>query len=426
MKTTFGRSVLVAAVLGAVAAGGAVLQAEEPPSRLFRGLFGPDPSAVLTSHPVLELRVSTFGARGRTPGEGLDETTLQAGGFYSGLSSGLSFRRKTRDAIFVASAGNTLRVYPSTGTTTTEHSGYGSMELQASRYTTVRAAGGVFYTPFHQVVGVPGDVDPGAAAGSDASLGTSTSTTFTGSTSISRQLGRRGLLTADYDGRVTRFSDGEGDTTSHRASAAYSHEFTKGFAFRLGDGVRVLQAGSGERIVTQDIALGIDVNRTLASTRRTTFSFTSGASIMTTDTGNRLVPAGSATLTHLLGKAWQTALRFDRGLQVADLIPKPFVANTSNVLLDGFLGRRASLRLRGAYSFGDFDLDGSSSPYDSYIAEARVAVALGRHVQVYTQHMYYRYRFPDGLALPPDVPLRRQQYSVRFGLDVWAALAGRP
>jgi hypothetical protein len=421
---TFGRLVVALALIGVTSDGTALLAAEQP-SQMFRGLFGPDPAVAITSHPLVELRVSTFEARGRTPGESLNETALQADGFYSGLASGLTFRRKARKAMFTVSTGNTLRVYPATGVTTTEHSGYGSMDVQASRRTTLRAAGGVFYTPFHQILGVPGENDPGVAAGSDASVGTNASTTYSAATSVARQAGRHGLLTLDYDGRVTRFTSGEGDTTSHRAAAAYSHEFAQGVAFRFGDGIRVLQAGTAERIVTQDIALGIDVNRTLTSTRRTSLSFTTGSSLMQTDTGLRFVPAGSATLTHRLGRSWQTAVKFDRGLQVADLVPQPFVANNSSMVMDGFLGRRASVRVRGGYSFGNFDLDGSSSPYESYIAEARAAVALGRHFQVYMEHLYYRYRFPDSLTLPTDVPLRREQYSLRFGLDIWAPLAGR-
>jgi hypothetical protein len=41
------------------------------------------------------------------------------------------------------------------------------------------------------------------------------------------------------------------------------------------------------------------------------------------------------------------------------------------------------------------------------------------------EQMYYRYRFPDGLTLPTGMPLRREQYSLRFGLDIWVPLAGR-
>lgn len=422
---TFARESFAALAFIVAAANGSAVMAADQPSQLFRGLFGPDPSIALTSHPVLELRVNTFEARGRTPSDTLEQTVLQAEGFYTGVSSGLTFRQKTRNALFTVGTGNTLRMYPSSDVTTTEHSGFASMDLQASRYTTVRASGGVFYTPFHQVLGVPAYIDPGTAVGSDASLGTDTSLTYSAATAITRQLGRRGLLIADYDGHVTQFTSGSGDTTSHRASVAYAHEFAKGIAFRFGDGVRVLQAAATDRIVTQDIILGIDVNRTLESSRQTSFSFNTGATIMDTGTGNRFVPSGSATLTHRLSRAWQTSIRFDRGLQVAELVSEAFIANNSSVVLNGFLGRRLSVGVRGGYSFGNFDLDGSSMPYNSYVAEGRAAVALGRHFQLYMQHMYYRYRFPDAITLPSDVPFRREQYSIRFGLDIWAPLVGR-
>src|SRR5205085_8504892 len=123
MKTT-GRELLVAFALIAVAADHAVLLAAEPPSRIFRGLFGPDPDVALTSHPIVDLVVTTYEARGQTvarAGEGLDETSLHDGQFYSGLTTGLSFRRKTRTATLNGGLGNALRVYPLTRVTTTEH-----------------------------------------------------------------------------------------------------------------------------------------------------------------------------------------------------------------------------------------------------------------------------------------------------------------
>ena len=135
---TFARESFAALAFIVAAANGSAVMAADQPSQLFRGLFGPDPSIALTSHPVLELRVNTFEARGRTPSDTLEQTVLQAEGFYTGVSSGLTFRQKTRNALFTVGTGNTLRMYPSSDVTTTEHSGFASMDLQASRYTTVR------------------------------------------------------------------------------------------------------------------------------------------------------------------------------------------------------------------------------------------------------------------------------------------------
>jgi hypothetical protein len=421
-----GRDLLVACALLAAAADGSVLLAAEQPSRIYRGLFGPDPDVALTSHPVVELRVTTYEARGQTlarTGEGVDEAALQNGQFYSGLTTGLSYHRKTRNATLNGGIGNALRLYSLTGVTTTEHSGYGSVELRASRRTVVRAAGGLLYTPFHQILGLPISTD--TAGGTDAAVATNASTTFTGGASVARQVGRRGLLTAGYDSRVTTFRSGEPGPVSHQAGAAYTYEFAKGLALRVGDGVRMLKAGTSDRIVAQDVALGIDVNRSLTASRRTSVTFTTGSSITSSESGRRFVAAGSATLAHRIGRSWQTAVTFDRGLQVADLLPKPFVGNSTGFTLGGFLGRRMSLRLRGSYAFGDFDLNGSSSRYVSYLAEARTAVALGRHFQLYAEHLYYQHRFPDGMPLPPDVPFRRVQHGTRFGLDIWAPLTGK-
>jgi hypothetical protein len=423
---TLGRNLLVASVLLAAAADGPVVLAAEQPARIYRGLFGPDPDVALTSHPVVELRVTTYEARGQTlarAGEGADEASLQDGQFYSGVTTGLFYRRKTRTATLNGSLGNALRLYSLTGLTTTEQSGSGSVELRASRRTIVRAAGGLLYTPFHQVLGLPISTD--TTGGTDAAIATNASTTLTGGTSVVRQVGRRGVLTAGYDGRVTTYRSGEPGPISHQAGAAYTYEFARGIALRLGDGVRMLKAGATDPMLVQDLALGIDVNRSLTASRRTSVTFTTGSSITSTESGRRFVAAGSATLAHRIGRSWQTAVTFDRGLQVADLLPKPFVGNSTGFTLGGFLGRRTSMRLRGSYAFGDFDLNGSSSRYVSYVAEARTAVALGRHFQLYVEHLYYQHRFPNGISLPPDVPFRRVQHGTRFGLDIWAALTGK-
>jgi hypothetical protein len=424
---TFRRDLLVACALIAVVCDGSLLVATDQPSRIFRGLFGPDPEASVTSHPVVELFVTTYEARGQTlarQGEGIDETSLHDGQFYSGITTGLSYRRKTRNATLNGGLSNALRVYSLTGVTTTEHSGYGSVELRANRRTVVRAATGVLYTPFHQILGLP--ITSDTAGGTDAAVATNASTTFTGGASVVRQVGRRGLLTAGYDGRVTSYALGEPGPVSHQAGAAYTYEFAKGIGLRLGDGVRMLRAGTDDGIVAQDIAIGIDVNRSLTSSRRTSVTFTTGSSITSNESGRQFVATGSATLAHRIGRSWQTAVTFDRGLQVADLLPTPFVGNSTGFTLGGFAGRRTSLRLRGSYAFGDFDLNGSSSRYESYLAEAHGAVALGRHFQLYVEHLYYQHRFPDGLELPPDVPFRRVQHGTRFGLNIWTSLTGKP
>src|SRR3954451_19367377 len=110
---TLARNLLVACALLAAGAGGPALLAAEQPSRIYRGLFGPDPDVALTSHPVVELRVTTYEARGQTlarAGEGADEPSLHDGQFYSGVTTGLFYRRKTRTATLSGSLGNALRL----------------------------------------------------------------------------------------------------------------------------------------------------------------------------------------------------------------------------------------------------------------------------------------------------------------------------
>ncbi len=424
--TSFARSLLVACALITLTAGRGVLFAADQPPRIYRGLFGPDPDVVLTSHPVVELRVATFEARGETlarPGEGIDERSLHEGQFYSGITTGLSYRRKARNATLNGGIGNAFRVYQMTGITTAEHSGFGSMELRASRRTMVRSAVGLLYTPYHQILGLPIGTEP--SPGTDAAVRTDASTTLTGGTSVTRQVGRRGLLSAGYDGRITTYGSGMPGPRSQQAGLTYTREFAKGLAFRVGDGIRVLEAGNTEPIVAQDIALGIDVNRSLVASKRTTVTFTTGSSIASNETGRQFIFTGSGTLTHRIGRSWETAVTFDRGLQVTDLLPKPFVGNSTGLTLGGFLGRRTSMRLRGTYAFGDLDVNGSSSRYVSYLGEARVAVALGRHFQLYGEHLYYQHRFPFGVPLPPGVRFRNVQHGTRFGLDIWAPLMGQ-
>ena len=419
-----GSQLVVVCAIVSVAADPVVLAAEQP-ARIFRGLFGPDPEVVVTSHPLVELRVVTYEARGQTQvraGEGIDQPALYEGGFYSGITTGLTYRRKTRTALLNGSVGNGLRVYPIGGVTVAEHSASGSMELRANRRTMVRAGGGLLYTPFHQILGLP--ISEGGA-NVDASLSTNSSTTFSGGGSVAHQIGRRGLLTIGVDGRTTRFATAQAGTSAQQAGATYTYDIGKGFGLRVGDGVRVLQAGTAPRVVAQDIALGIDINRALTESRRTTLTVTTGSSIASTELGHRFIATGSATLLHRIGRSWQASAGLERALQVADLLPEPFVGNNASFTAGGFLNRRTSLRLRGAYSFGDFDIGGSASPYRSYLAEGRAGIALGRHFQLYIEHLYYQHRFPDDLLLPPDVPHRRVQHGTRFGLDIWAPLMGR-
>jgi hypothetical protein len=417
-------AVFLFAVLALALAAGVANAGQD--QRPVRQLFGPGARDADAGFKI-DLLVDGYEGRGQNQTgtvDGVDQAVVQQSRFYTGVFGTTSYERQGRRASLRLFTGHSARYFDGLGAVTQEHHGGIGFAAQTGRRTRVRGEASALYTPYHQLLAVPelegqSSVAPVVEGGISVSEALIYNATF----GIDRQFGKNTELAFDAGARIARYGAADRDTNAGHLGAIFSRQLTRGIALNLGDTVRVLEGANHQRIVAHDITAGLDYDRSLAFSRRTRLAFNSGAAITSDDEGQQYGVIGMAQLTHEMGRTWSIASSFDRNLRVVDLLPEPFFANSMSLYLGGTVGRRVSFRTRGAYAFGAVTLQQSdSSRYSSVIGETRVAIALGRHFQIYLEHLYYEHRFPMELALPAGLSHRRIQNGGRIGLNLWAPL----
>jgi hypothetical protein len=208
------------------------------------------------------------------------------------------------------------------------------------------------------------------------------------------------------------------------AGARYQRQLTKHASVRLGYARRSweLDGADGRRLVTYDLDAGIEYNRALSFSKRTTFSFGTGSAIVETAEGMKPFFLGQAQIRREIGRTWTLAGLYSHRLEFIGGFADPYLAHSVRLSTGGYLGRRVDLALmtdlsRGTIGFapGSHDLTGASG-------SARLRVALARHLALDSEYAYYHYRSGADLTRPDGGPRDFNQQRVKVGLVVWAPL----
>ena len=221
---------------------------------------------------------------------------------------------------------------------------------------------------------------------------------------------------------------GLGGGTSIRATSAgalFTRVLNKDIGLRLGYAYGVSATGADPTaapIRNQDLDIGINYGRSFAPSVHTSFGFTTGSTIVSSDDGRHFRLTGSGRLSHQLSPLWTAQLTYDRGLQVPDGATRPFFSDNIGVGLRGYFTKRVSLRLQPSYSRGVVGFAGETNSYYSVAGSARTDVALSRRVAFYGELFYYRYQFANNVGLPAQLTQGTRRQEARFGLTLWTPL----
>ena len=215
------------------------------------------------------------------------------------------------------------------------------------------------------------------------------------------------------------------DSNSQRAGALFTQLLTKDIGLRVGYAYGVAATGTDPTaapIRNQDIDLGLSYGRTFAPSVRTSFGFSTGSTIVSSDDGRHFRLTGSGRLSRQLSPLWTAQITFDRGLQVPDGATRPFFADNVGGSVRGYFNQRISLRLQPSYSHGVVGFAGKTNSYDSVTSSARLDVALTHQLALYGEHFYYRYQFASAAGLPGLLTMGLKRQGARVGLTLWTPL----
>lgn len=406
----------------------AFAQARSGTSRPFRGLFGP--REIDERRPQkLDLTLSVYAAfednsRFTTESEVFD-ATLQARRPYQGVQAALSFTRRRPRSLITFNGSSALRYYSDLHrATTAKHGGGIGVEFLRSSRWKFQLSQNAAYSPYYQLalgLSAPRLSGPDIPMASpDYSVWREQVMVWGSFAGVTYSPSRRAEVTLNAGRQYTDFFTGP-DFSALSAGARFTYQLAPDVGLRLG-----YANGSDTRsglnpIRNHNLDLGLEYKRAFSFTRRTSFGFTSGSTMVSTDDGRHVQLTGSARLSRQLSPRWTSQIVYERGLQVLETAPRPFFSGTISGNLSGYCTPRITLRWLPVYTRG-VDVADDSKTYTSYSSQARLDTAVSRYWAVYVEHFYYEYRFSAGADLPSVLKAGLVRRGVRAGLTLWTPL----
>lgn len=423
----------VVCLLAGTAAEAQVLAA--PAQRPSQGLFGRGTRGDQT----LDLTVSAVGGYDdnllSTESIGLVNSPPEKSGLYEGLTGRLAYMKTFRDSAFGAAARSSLHYYPSLNEIVgQQHTATAGLLVQRQHgRISVTQTFGLF--PLYSVAAIPGLFSPELTdlppvLTEDVAVVRSEARNFATSASFTQLLSARLAFTASARIENTNYVEQKIHQREDRAAGHLVYHLTRDFGVVAGyeyqRGVYTLAGRSREAAHVHNFDVGIDFNRALSLSRRTTVGVSTGSVSLQGDHGRREHKLrGSARLNHEIGRTWQATAALYRGVSFIEGFRYPFLATTLSANIAGDLSRRMGLTFGGSYWTGQNESGGhhggtglAAGRNESYSATTRLRIAVSRSMALSTQYIFSHYRFASAPSLIVGFPDWTDRQSVRVGLDL--------
>lgn len=424
--------------------------------RGYRGLFGGNQGSS-TSGQSLNVSFSAGSAYddnvlGRG-GAGSVDSRFQKSGVFSFAQAGIAYANQSDRFSITAFAGTGMRFTPSVDNDVlTGHSAFVGMSAALGTHSRIQASQSFSYAPYYSPRILISAVDrrlPNLASNGELELASTAEPLdsdfavtslrtyrYATSVSFSHELSARSSIDFLYNLNRSVFRNADRDLSAQRAAIRYGYQLTRYARFHAGYGYRVAQydlTATRRPLASHDIDLGVDYSRalSLSLSRRTTLSLGSGSSVIVRDrveeehrTSYRLLLVGNVLLSHDIGRSWYANAGYHRGLRFVEGFSDPLIADSVTGGVGGYLGRRINVVAGAAHTRGTVGLTNQRRGHSGSNATARIQFALFRYLALYSQYVYYRYHFQEGVDLPPGFAPALERQGVRVGLSAWFPLIG--
>jgi opacity protein-like surface antigen len=367
----------------------------------------------------------------------------QVSGTYGLMATGLSFMTRSHNSsLFTTSARATTRYFTDLHEFDVLEAG-GAIGYSApiGRAAKVTFSQGFSYQPFYQLnflaatlpeIGPAGDegveTSPQSPDSRDVPLTSLDTYQFDGGVNLTRSLGRRSSLGAEFSYRLTKFANSSRPFFWRQVGAHYSRNLDKYMALRLGYQYGLQQDSIGVDLpatVNQNVDIGVDYGRAISRSRRTHVNFSSGSSIVNYLNRQYFVVTGNANVRRELGQTWNASLAYHRGVQFVEGLTGPLKADSIQAKLTGLISHRFDVSMSGGYSNGQIGLGSADPGYDTFLVAAGMRYAFARTLSFQIEYQYFTYDFAQQARLPTGVQSTVNRNSVRIGLSGWVPLLGR-
>jgi hypothetical protein len=353
---------------------------------------------------------------------GARDEQLQSGRQFQGAQLSLGATRRRARWTLSADAVSAVRYYADLRNIATQrHGGAVRLAVRTSRQTVLNISQDFSYSPTYQFAVQSRTAIPDIATTS-IDYGVVRQKQIIHGTGVAFQyaVGRGRTLSFDVSAREENFFSAP-DFVTRRAGTLYTQQLARGFELRLGYAAGSMGLSGMPTVRQHDIDAGVSYRRAIALSQRTLLSFSSTSAVVATAEQRQFVLGGSARVQRLLSRDWAAEAVYERGVQLIDRLPRPFVADTITAALSGAIHRRWSLRVAPTYSRGA-DVVDASRTYSNWLNQTRATVSVSRHWSVYAEHLVFHYRFSNMPDLAAALGTRFDRQGIRFGLALAAPL----
>lgn len=268
-------------------------------------------------------------------------------------------------------------------------------------------------------------VDPNAIAA------TGTYQSWRSSVNLGHNLTQRLSLSGGYDYYTNNvWSGGSGGRYASQSARGGVHfGLAKGLSLRAGyavTGVGSGAVGGTSPFRGRTIDAGIDFNRALSLTRKSTLAFSTGL-VGLSDQGNkvRYHLTGHVSFGHEIGRSWTFSTGYNRSADFFQTFGQPVFRDALNAGIGGVIGRRVSVHAGVSIAKGTVGVSAGAPDYTAGSAYSGLQFAITRLLAIGVNYGFYHYEFDDAALLPPGLSSKMDRQSVRVSLNLWVPLMTR-
>jgi hypothetical protein len=378
-------------------------QPQRPLTALFRG-------AQRQRRDVISLSSSFYGAYdqelGPTANGGGPRGLLNAGP-YTGIDLGLGFSPTGEGAFAInARANSSIRYYPDlTDLVAATHDGSVSASYEVNDRLSFNGRGGFAYTPYFDFAALP-DLDPESPAvpvrGRDTAFSTRRLRTFEGGGDLVYGSSERSSISLGYGIRQTTSIEEGQSATDLSAFAGYHRRLNRRTTSRITfvhrDGENEV-GGVSRPVRVEDLEFGLDRDWARSQTRRTTFSFSVGPSLIEHQNQQQVRAFGGFGVSHPFARSWNIRAFYRRGVTFLTGVTEPMLSNSATVTVGGLLTRKLDVSLSAGATLGEVGIESETAQtYDTYTGSARARYAISRSFAIYGEYIYQSHNYNAALA----------------------------
>lgn len=391
----------------------------------FGGLFGRTPNRSGVNYKVFEIR----GSGGAQWGDSVFEDSLDLGGLSSAgaggnAAVGASFARRS-DRFNLQAGSNVDYSQSLTSPIIGGTSADGGLRLAGDLSTRVSAGADLNYrySPYFQYhpsfvwlnngLVVPGLPFVATAINNHAAqAGVNSNFKYSKSSTLS--------VGASFD--ETWFPDRpDSNVASTSVHGTWLRRLNRDLGLRLGYGRTWVhqELATSARMIHEEIDAGVDFNKMLSLSQRTTMGFSTSMSVLRPTGGTpRYRLNGNVGLSRLFGRTWSASFNATRSTEFVAGLVEPLFADSLGLSVSGMLASRVEWGTSVTGSRGEVGFDAAYGTFTTAGASTHLNFAVMRYLGVYGQYGFYHHNVPAGASSLPTVA-RFSRQSVSVGVSTW-------